>query len=80
MSLLSGSGKLLERVVYKHIYNYAVNNFLITSWQSGFLPGCSTTTQVLEIYHKFCEAVSSGKEIRVVFLDISKAFDIVQVQ
>jgi hypothetical protein len=27
------------------------------------------------MYHAFCQAVSDGKEIRVVFLDISKAFD-----
>jgi hypothetical protein len=27
------------------------------------------------LYHQFCKAVSEGKEIRVVFLDISKAFD-----
>ena len=32
-------------------------------------------TQLTELYHKFCKAVSEGKEIRVVFLDISKAFD-----
>ena len=35
----------------------------------------STITQLTELYHKFCSAVSDGKEIRVVFLDISKAFD-----
>jgi hypothetical protein len=29
----------------------------------------------LEIHHEFCKAVDSGKEIRLVFLDISKAFD-----
>jgi hypothetical protein len=32
-------------------------------------------TQLTEIYDQFCKVVSSGKEIRVVFLDISKAFD-----
>ena len=35
----------------------------------------STVTQLLEVYHEFCKAVDNGKEIRVVFLDISKAFD-----
>ena len=51
------------------------SNFLISIWQSGFLPGSSTITQFTEIYDQFCRAVNSGKEIRVVFLDISKAFD-----
>jgi retron-type reverse transcriptase len=32
-------------------------------------------TQLIEIYDQFCKAVSAGKDIRVVFLDISKAFD-----
>jgi hypothetical protein len=32
-------------------------------------------TQLIEIYDEFCKAVDQGKEIRVVFLDISKAFD-----
>jgi hypothetical protein len=35
----------------------------------------STITQLVEIYDHFCRAVSHGKDIRVVFLDISKAFD-----
>jgi hypothetical protein len=48
---------------------------MITIWQSGFLPGVSTVTQIVEIYDQFCRAVSHGKDIRVVFLDISKAFD-----
>ena len=49
--------------------------FIIHTHQSGFLPGRSTVTQLIEIYHKFCEAVNNGHEIIVVFLDISKAFD-----
>ena len=66
---------MLERIVFKHVFNHFRDNFLISVWQSGFLPGSSTVTQLIEIYHHFCKAVSDGKEIRVVFLDISKAFD-----
>ena len=35
----------------------------------------STTNQLLHIYNTFCEAVDNGKEVRVVFCDISKTFD-----
>ena len=35
----------------------------------------STTNQLLDIYHMFYEAVDNGKEVRVVFCDISKTFD-----
>ena len=75
VSLLSILGKILERIVFKHVYNHFRDNFLLSVWQSGFLPGSSTVTQLIELYNKFCTAVSQNKEIRIVFLDISKAFD-----
>jgi hypothetical protein len=75
ISLLSILAKVFERVVFKYLFNYFRENFMISVWQSGFLPGTSTVTQLVEIYDQFCKAVSAGKDIRVVFLDISKAFD-----
>jgi hypothetical protein len=75
VSLLSILAKVFEKVVFKYLFNYFRDHFLISIWQSGFLPGSSTITQLTEIYDQFCNAVSQGKEIRVVFLDISKAFD-----
>lgn len=35
----------------------------------------STVTQLLEIHYKFCQAIENQKEVRVIFLDIKKAFD-----
>ena len=75
VSLISAVCKVFERIIFKYVYNHLRDNFVLSVHQSGFLPGCSTTTQLLEIYHRFCKAVDEGKEIRVVFLDISKAFD-----
>jgi hypothetical protein len=75
ISLLSILAKLFEKIVFKYVFNYFRDNFMISIWQSGFLPGVSTVTQLIEIYDQFCRAVSQGKDIRVVFLDISKAFD-----
>ena len=75
VSLLSSSVKIFEKIVFKYVFNHFKNNFLISLWQSGFLPGRSTVTQLTELYHTFCKAVADGKEVRVVFLDISKAFD-----
>ena len=39
------------------------------------MPQCSTVCQLVELYHNFCRHVDEGKEVRVVFLDISRAFD-----
>ncbi|MCG8048301.1 MAG: reverse transcriptase family protein [Candidatus Thiodiazotropha endolucinida] len=75
ISLLSGLGKTMERLVHKHVYNYCIQNNILTASQSGFIQGDSTTYQLLQLYDTFCEAVDNGKEVRVVFLDITKAFD-----
>jgi hypothetical protein len=75
ISLLCILAKIFEKVVFKYLFNYFRDNFMISIWQSGFLPGMSTVTQLVEIYDQFCRAVCHGKDIRVVFLDISKAFD-----
>jgi hypothetical protein len=75
ISLLCILAKVFERIVFKYIFNYFRDNFMLSIWQSGFLPGVSTITQLIEIYDQFCRAVSQGKDICVVFLDISKAFD-----
>ncbi|MEW8544911.1 MAG: reverse transcriptase family protein [Candidatus Thiodiazotropha sp.] len=75
ISLLSQIGKTMERCVHKQLYNYAIVNHILTPFQSGFIRGDSTTYQLIHTYHTFCEAVDSGKEVRVVFCDISKAFD-----
>ena len=39
------------------------------------MPGDSTVNQVTGIYHEICKALHDGLEFRVVFFDISKAFD-----
>jgi len=75
IALLSVVNKVFERIIHKHIYNHLRDNFILSDYQSGFQPGRSCITQLVEIYHKFCQAIDSGKEIRAVFLDISKAFD-----
>ena len=61
--------------VFKYKFNYIRNNHLIYSNQSGFMPGHSTTHQLVHLYHVFCEALDNKKKVRLVFADISKAFD-----
>lgn len=57
------------------MFNFFKDNSIISKWQSGFMPQCSTVCQLVELYHNFCRHVEDGKEVRVVFLDISRAFD-----
>jgi hypothetical protein len=66
ISLISIVGKGMERCVY---------NRIISSNQLGFTPGDSVINQLLYITNKFGKALDDGKEVRVVFCDVSKAFD-----
>ena len=58
----------MERCIHKVLYNYNSKHILLTPFQSGFIPGDSTTIQLLHTYHMFGEAVDNDKEDRVVFL------------
>ena len=75
ISLLNSANKVFERLVFKHLYNHLHRNNLLTSLQSGFIPGDSTVNQHTYLYNTFCQALDGGKEVRVVLCDISKAFD-----
>ena len=75
ISLLSCLEKVPERIIFKHLYNHLHDNGVLTPLQSGFIPRDSTTNQLTFLYNTFCQALDSGIEIRVVFCDVSKAFD-----
>ena len=71
ISLLNSESKLFERIVFKYLYNHLHRNNLLSSMQSGFIPGDSTVNQLTFLYNTFCQALDSGKEVRAVFCDIS---------
>ena len=75
ISLLPICAKLFEKILFNNIYNYLISNNLITS-QSGFIPGDSTTNQLLYLTHIIRSLFDSSMslEVRHVFLDMSKAF------
>ena len=75
ISLLNPLGKVMERLVFKHIYNHMHTNNLLYRYQSGFLPGHSTTFQLIDIYHSICNTFDNNQFSCMVFCDISKAFD-----
>ena len=52
-----------------------VKNDLISKHIAGFRPGDSTTNQLLYVVHTIYLALEEQKEVRSIFLDISKAFD-----
>ena len=73
--LLPICGKILERLMSNKIFEFFMENKLISSSQSGFKPGDSCINLLLSITHEICSSFDEGLEVRSVFLDISKAFD-----
>ena len=73
ISLLCITSKIFERCVFNHCYNH-LSQFL-SEFQNGFLKGRSTETQLLETYHYILHSLANGKEVDVLYLDLSKAFD-----
>jgi len=65
----------LKKLIHKHRYSYFEANDLLYNRNSGFRKYHSTTSNILEVTHKLLVAKDSGCSLRVVFLDISKAFD-----
>ena len=59
--------------------NILLHHHLITKNQSGFRPGDSTTNQLINLVDEIQHAFDNKKslEVRAIFLDISKAFDMV---
>ena len=60
--------------MYNRLYEYFVENELISSSQSGFKPGDLCINQLLSITHDIYQSFDNAFEVRDVFLDISKAF------
>ena len=75
VSLISCVGKVFERVVYKHMYNFLNDHRMIYNYQSGFLPNHTTVYQLIEIYENICKSLENRKHTCLIFCDISKAFD-----
>ena len=57
------------------MFEFFIENELISPNQSGFKPGDSCTNQLLAITHEIYKSFDESFEVRGVFLDISKAFD-----
>jgi hypothetical protein len=77
ISLTSIVGKLLESIIANKIRLHLEKHKLIIESQHGFINGRSCLTNLLSFYSSIVEAVDSGKDCDVVYLDFSKAFDTV---
>ena len=68
VSLLSCVGKIFEKVVHKHVFNYIRDKNLLSEHQSGFKKNDSTTHQLVYLYHTIAKALNNKTDVKIFFL------------
>ena len=76
ISLLPCFSKLLEKIVYIRLYKFLERNNIFYEHQYGFRPNHSTDHALIDFYDTVCNALHSKKFTIGLFLDLSKAFDV----
>jgi hypothetical protein len=75
ISLLCNVSKVFEKLIHNNLYQFLNSRGLLTPKNSGFRTGDGTVNQLISIVDKIYEGLDKGCDVRMVFLDLSKAFD-----
>jgi hypothetical protein len=77
VSLISGFSKIIEKIIKKRLLSFLNKHNIITNKQHGFRRGRSTNTAIADFIGKVYKSLDE-REISIgIFLDLSKAFDLV---
>ena len=68
-------GAIFELLINKRLFEFFIENDLISSNQPGFQPVSFCVNQLLSITHEIYKSCDDGYKFRRVFPCISKAFD-----
>ena len=77
VSITSVPCKTMERIIGNHITAFLETNSLLSPHQFGFRAGHSTEDQLLLFYNEIARRIDAGGCADVLFLDFSKAFDVI---
>ena len=80
ISLLSNVEKILEKLMYKRIYNFLSHNNIINDLQFGFRQKFSTSHALINLTENIRQALDNGYIGCGIFVDLQKAFDTVNHQ
>ena len=80
VALLSILDKIMEKLMYSRIIKFLNNHKILYKYQFGFRKQHSTEQAVIEIIDNIIEELEKGSLVAGIFLDLSKAFDVVDHQ
>ena len=76
ISLLSCLSKVLEKIVSKRMVSFLHKKNFFSKYQFGFRKGLSTSHAISLLVNKITEAMNRKEKTLGIFLDFSKAFDL----
>jgi len=77
ISLLPTPGKMLEKIVHRHVMEHLEANNLLNENQDGFRKNRSTTGTIARLTDKILKDRNNKKTTAAAFVDFTKAFDTV---
>jgi len=77
ISILSNINKILEKLMFKRLYEFLEEHRCIYELQFGFRANHSTNHAILSITQKIQEAINNDNIAIGIFIDLQKAFDTV---
>ena len=80
VSLSCICSKILEHIVYLHIFAHLSKHNILCDQQHGFRQSRSCETQLIITINDFAESLNRDEQTDVIFLDFSKAFNKVSNQ
>ena len=75
VALTSHLIKIFEKVIRKHLVKFIEGNNLLNPNQHGFRAGHSCLSQLLQHFDRITKLIEEGKNVDIIYLDFSKAFD-----
>ena len=79
VALLPVASKVLERVVFLQVVEYMQTHGLLHPNHHGFRAHHSVTTAILQMYDTWMNAIENGEMVGLTLVDLSAAFDCVDV-
>ena len=75
VSLTYICSKILEHIIYSHIFTHLTRYNILCDQQHGFRHSRSCETQLILTINDLAESLNRNEQTDVIFLDFSKAFD-----